>query len=311
MLLKRSLFLSLAVVLGSSAFGADLGVAKDFNAFIFGNANTQGGHSAGAIAVGGNWAGHYEVKQNAFPQVPYPTIPGTSNLGLYVGGNVASSGGDFKVLQGNSYIGGNVTGTFQMLNGFQQFAGTNPSVFTSQQAYSLGQSVVIAALSGVQLNTSDPNNINVDLSANVLNGNRKVYWVNSSNLTGLKTLNFNNGTANDTVMINVFGNSTINWGWSINYSFKNKVLFNFVDTTTLNISDRDFSSSILAPKATVNQHRNIEGNLIAANWNNFGSQELHFGNQFMFDGNAPVPEPATLAVFGVGAIALIRRRRKS
>ncbi len=311
MFFRRSLIVAFAVAGSSAAFAADLGVAKDFNAFIFGSANTQGGHSAGAIAVGGSWSGHYEVKQNAFPQVPYPSVPGTTNLGLYVGGSIASSGGDFKVLQGNAYIGGGVSGTFQMLNGFQQFAGTSASVFTSQQAYSLGQSAAISAMSGVQLNTSDPNNINVDLSANVLNGNTKVYWVNSSNITGLKTLNFNNGSASDTVLINVLGSSSIDWGWSINYAHKNKVLFNFVDTATLNVKDRDFSASILAPKATVNQNMNIEGNLIAANWNNFGSRELHFGNQFMFNGNAPVPEPATLAILGVGAAALIRRRRKS
>ncbi|MDX2065023.1 MAG: collagen-binding domain-containing protein, partial [Fimbriimonadaceae bacterium] len=56
----RGLVLALAGLSSTVAFAGDLGVANGFNAFIFENANTTGGHSEGAMAVGGNWAQGYE-----------------------------------------------------------------------------------------------------------------------------------------------------------------------------------------------------------------------------------------------------------
>lgn len=82
--MKKFLFITFIFALVfASAQADDLGVANDFNAFIFEGANTTGGHSEGAVAVGGGWNMAYEVNRS---NLGASTITGTSNVSMYVGG---------------------------------------------------------------------------------------------------------------------------------------------------------------------------------------------------------------------------------
>lgn len=170
----------------SPSFASDLGTAKGFNAFIFGNAVTNGGHSDGGVAVKNNWTGSgYDALQANKPG----TIGGDNKLGMYVGGNVIFTNGGsvnnagnarvkgdffsqnpFNMNGGSLYIGGTKTGN---VNGswVQGNDTVDLNVFSSQLQYSLNQSAAVAALGGELINTSDPNNWQVN--AGLQSGSQK------------------------------------------------------------------------------------------------------------------------------------------
>lgn len=307
----RSLLLVAVVSLAwiaSHVSAADLGIADSFNAMIFGNANTQGGHAQGAVAVEGNWSGvSYEAMQNTSP---VPSVPGASNVGIYVGGSVQTSS-FLRTDNGNGYYGVSNNGTMTTNGGYSVMSGATTSIFTSAYNYLSNMSSTLAGYSGMAINTSDPNNITVDLSQNTLHGNLLVYNLDVSQITGLKTLNFINGNSSETIVINVTGTTLASWGWSLNYAYDNNVLWNFESATTINIDQRAFDGSLLALHATVNQSQNIEGTLMAQNWNNTGAPELHLGSQFAFTGNLPaVPEPKSAILFVAGVCFILRRRTR-
>jgi choice-of-anchor A domain-containing protein len=301
----RTLLFPIALGLGALSNAADLGVANRFNAFVFENAATAGGHSDGAIAVGGNFNMGYEANQHDLGA----TVGASTNVGLYVGGNVVAGSPVARVQRGDAFVGGSVTGTLHMQTG-AFFNAANLAVFSTQLAYSTAQSVAIRSAAKQIISIGDPNNINLDVSTNNLNGNRRTYSVDASQLSSLSTFNIQNATSSDTIIIDVTG-TTVNWGWQVNATYKNKILWNFKDALTINVGARNFDGAMLAPLAHLNQTNNLQGNVIVKSWSNTGAPELHFGNQFKFDGDAyePVPEPASVIAIAAGLLGVHRRRR--
>ena len=305
---KKAVFVSLLAVPGS-AFCADLGLANSFNAFIFGNATTHGGHSQGSIAVGGNWTMAYEAQQNSNPRANLATAP---NAGIYVGGNVIVSG-TARVMRGNAYVGGSIlNGALDVQNGYKlNPVGTsvNQADFTNQYLYSTGQSTAMDAMNGVAIG-SFMNNLNLNLANNNLNGNVKVYDLSANLLNNFATVDFSGLSSDTTIIMNVHGGGNINWRWTVNGNVQSRIVWNFLDSSTLTL-ERQLHGSILAPNThVIQQSGSIDGTLIAGQWTNYNSQELH---SYLFNGNAPsstpVPEPATMAIMGLGAAAYLRRRK--
>lgn len=312
--IKKTFVLAFAAV-SSSAFCADLGLANNFNAFIFGNATTYGGHSQGSIAVGGNWNMNYEAQQNSSPRANLPTAP---DAGIYVGGNVITNS-YAKVLRGNAYIGGSLTGSLDIQNGYNLYQGdayVKQSDFSNQYLYSTGQASAMAALSAITIGSFE-NNLNINLANNNLNGALKVYNLDASlfsgNLSKYATVNFSGLTNDTTIVMNVLGSGPIDWNWTINGGVQSKIVWNFLDTDVLTLG-RQLHGSILAPNTHVIQDSgSIDGTLIAGQWTNLKGQELH---SVLFMGDAPasstpVPEPATMAVMGLGIASFLRKRRKA
>lgn len=311
---KAAVLLALGLGLISSASSAQaanalLGIAGNTNAFIYGNATTNGGHSEGSIVVGGNWSGsRYEARQRSGSTA---TGLNSSNNSVYIGGNdliTGDKGSNFiRTMSGNVVI----KGTYSAPNVDAQNGGT-----VSTGSYDLAPTIAnlnklstdIALLGGTAITINDPNNVKVNLGA--IAGNVKVLSIDASQLTGNRTLDFLNSTSSDTVIINVTGSGTVNWGWSTNFD-QTRILWNFADTATLNINNRSFAGTILAPKAAVTQSQNIDGTLIAKSWVNNNSAELH---DFAFKGTIPLvsaPEPAGLMVTGgFLGLALFSRRRQ-
>lgn len=303
------LALGLGLISSASAANALLGIAGDTNAFILGNATTNGGHAQGSIVVGGNWGGtSYEARQQSSSAAP---ALGT-NTSVYIGGNDSITGDKgsrfIRTMSGNVVI----KGAYSAQNVDAQNGGT-----VSTGSYDLAPTIAnlnklstdISLLGGTAITINDPNNVKVDLGA--IAGNVKVLSIAASALTGNRTLDFLNSTGNDTVIINVTGSGAVNWGWSTNFD-ATRILWNFADTTSLAIGGRSFTGTILAPRADVTQSQNIDGTLIAKSWTNNNSAELH---NFAFKGAIPLvsaPEPAGMMVTGgFLGLALFSRRRST
>lgn len=250
---------------------------------------------------------NYEVNQHSLGA----NLPGQSNIGLYVGGAV--SAGLAKVNGGgNAYLSGPVTGSIQFNGGGSLLGPAVSTVFADQYLYSLNQSQAVRnVVQKATISITDVNNINLDVSTNTLNGNRRVYKIDASKLSTLSTFNVSGMTADDTLIIDVIG-ATVNWGWQVNAAYKNRIVWNFRDATNILVQQRSFTGAMLAPLAALDQRNNIQGNVIVSSWTNVGAPELHFGNQFRFEGDLhePVPEPASVAALLVGLGAVARKRRR-
>ncbi|HVT11197.1 MAG TPA: collagen-binding domain-containing protein [Fimbriimonadaceae bacterium] len=320
----RSTTASLAFFLAiGGASAADLGLANQFNGFLFGNAVTSGGHSDGAMAVGGSWSGSgYDALQSSLAA----TVGSLTNVGMYVGGSVNFTASGSVNNSGNAYVNGDFHGnTFNMNGGTLYYGGSvsgvngskvnqantvSASTFADQYAYSVLQSNYLASLGGEAINTADPNNWSVN-AANQ-SGSLKLYTISASDLNKLRTLNFSNLGSGDTAVINVLGATVVGFGITVNTNTGSysHLLWNFSTAGSIAIDQRALHGSILAPNADVTQSQNIDGNLIADNLTVLGSVELHNGIQAKFGGDIPVPEPATIlvALAGLAGIAFRRRR---
>lgn len=126
--------------------------------------------------------------------------------------------------------------------------------------------------------------------------------------TGQLTIN-NNGQ--DTTFVIVKGDCPSCLLPTLNsYAGQEKVIFDFVDATALKFAGA-WNASILAPLATITTMGGyINGTVIVNSINQ--SNALYATNLFAGDLTGLIPEPASLALFGIGAAAagVVRRRRR-
>lgn len=301
-----------ALALGLSANAGPLGLANDFNAVVFGDWNSNGGHSDGSVAIQGNAKGNYEFKQRPSPQVPTPNFGSNGQVGVVVGGNKWATG-VMRTLNGNAYVGGTRTGDIQVNNGFQlRNAGSDTNtLFVQMYQRAVTQGQLMAALTGITLPTANPNNLSVNLGAGRSSGQRFVYNVDSSALGQLKTLDIQNLRNDDTIVFNVRGDDRVTWAWSVNAPTYSGIIWNFIDAKAIDVNQRQFNGTLFAPKSSLIMRQNIEGNVLVSSMDIVGGPELHFGNKFQFQGDVPVPEPATLIALAAGIGALARKRRRA
>ena len=94
--------------------------------------------------------------------------------------------------------------------------------------------------------------------------------------------------------------------------YNERVLFNFVDATSLVMNGIGFKGSILAPLADVTfSDGHIDGNLIVKSLRSAENQNTGQINNYGFSGFTSVSEPATGVVLAFAAFLLIRRRKKA
>jgi len=317
---------ALALVASGASAQTNLGNAQPFNAFIFGNASTiNGGEIEGPLAVGGAYTvGSFNVNFKASTAgYSAATVGNTSNIGLYVQGGINSVGS--TQITDDAYVG-STSGNpllFQQ-NGVKHTGVSNVggvTNFFSPTVY-INQSNYLASLIDQTINTSDQNNLNINLNSAVKYGNFKVFSIPASQLAANRTLSIANFAAQDTVLINITGGDVGGFGLTVQGGSFDRILWNNNTASNFTINNRIFEGSLLAPKAAVTQQNVIEGNLIAASLNDTGGNELHFGFGRQFAGTllsssstaSATPEPGTVALAAAALISgslLLRRRKKA
>jgi choice-of-anchor A domain-containing protein len=303
--LRTGLFVALMSSV-AAALGTDsLGLATKYNAVIFGTTTLHSGDIDGALAVGGNLDVRNSFVASALASAPKPSFNNATNLGVYVRGNVYGAS-HLHVNSGrNLYAGGSVSGSPRM-NGGGLARSNSPYasnlLFTQQKSYSQTQSAYLKSLGGSAVDTSNSNNYKAVITKT---GGLNVFTIDASKLSGGKTLDVVGGNGHETLVFNVTGGSFVNWGTNYNGNAK-RTLWNFANATQLDIKDRLLRGSVLAVNANVDMTCNVDGTMIANALKVSSGAELH---TFTFEGNAPVPEPMTLVALGLGAAALIRRKR--
>lgn len=272
----------------------DLGVASNYNVFVFDTYKSTGWSSiGGALAVGGN------------ADISTSSINNSANnpYGLVVGGNLTKSYGG---VNGTTWVGGTVSKPqWDYYNSYSSSVAPIDFAAAKTSFSSLSDKLASTASTGaVGYSYGSTGNL-TGTGSNV-----EYFSVNGSDLTNISTWSFANVLANATLIINVSGsNINLTGGWS---GFSNyNVLFNFYDATTVNLSNISFAASILATDATITGNGSFSGTVVANSWNNSLTVSNRAFSSFEMATPAvsAVPEPKALILLVMGLLMIFGYRR--
>lgn len=283
---------------GASAAVLDLGVAGQYNAFIFNDFIDPSGTVQGALAVGHNLdITSYSINTSN---------KAVNGYSLVVGNNLHFSSGD--VFNGNMYAGGTASGGFTTNGG--TYGTSNPVNFASEQARLTALS---SSLKQVQdTGTAEAKWGGIYLSATGTGA--QVFNLNGADYSSATYINFTGFQAGQTIILNISGTSGIfNGGTGTNFSGYN-ALFNFYEAASVDTTN-SANGTLLAPVATITGTGTVFGNVIANNWN---AGTVGAGNYFQAANVAgltitPVPEPESygMLLVGLGLVGFLVRRRNA
>ncbi len=301
-----------SIGLSTAVHASILGVAADFNGFVFGNLSSAGADTEGRLAVGGNFtASSYAVGSGGVGPA-LPNSHGTRN-DLIVGGTMNAIGG-WQVFYGNAVYGTSLTAAPTTPNG-STFQGT-PIDFAAAQADLTAKSQYWSTLS---TNASVVYDGYSTLTLTATNAGLNVFNVSEAIWEATSNKHIVNPFPNATLLINVAGvNVTQAGGLSYNgtqtpSAAHSGVLFNYAEALTLQSNHIGILGSVLAPFADLTLNGGgINGNGIANNVLQQNGGEFH---NFVFTGDLPnvisTPEPSSAVIAGALCVggALVGRRR--
>jgi choice-of-anchor A domain-containing protein len=282
--------------------GSSLGVANDFNVFIFGDVTQNNTDAEGKVAIGGN-----ANLTNYFAGMNLPNADTPSNA-LIVGKSLTFNGGQVK---GNATYGTTATTHNLTLLNNGSLTQQDSSQFFSQAKSDL--TTLSSSLSGLPA-IAAPKSEFGKISLNGTDSAFNIFNVSGEDLSQANTLTIA-APIDSTVVVNVSGQSAKlqNMGFQLNGSDRQNVLYNFYEATELTASGVGIEGSVLAPKAKFNfNNGQLNGTVIADSLEGTGQMNVVYFKGELPDGEKPkeIPEPATAAaLIGVGAIAGLLRRR--
>ncbi len=298
--------ISLTVV--GPAYSATLGVAADYNVFVFGDFSHSSGDSEGNIAAGGNvtFSGGYHVAKN---------ITGSNGARLVADGDITTNGGGIGDGQDGTIYTSGIKNNDPSFTYQKPIQPQNQVTFSTAETFYKGLST---SLSGLTAN-GDTENKWGQLFLTGTDASLNIFSVTAFDLTNTSTVQINAPTGS-TVLINVSGtDQTFNGGQvqhngeSVDDAHPSKfdVLYNFYESDKVTLGGgKNPHGSILAVWADVTGLGAMDGHLIAQSFS--GSTEFHDN---IFDGNIPidpVPLPAAFWLFGsaFGFLSVLSRLRK-
>ncbi|MHC5724534.1 MAG: choice-of-anchor A family protein [Nostoc sp.] len=300
---------TLALGFSARANAVELGAASDYNVFVLGDISQQYTDIEGKLAAGGN--------MNFIGGLGSKLSNNSGNV-VVAGKNLTLSNG--QVNHGNAVYGGSANVSSN--EGFPQgtLSKSNPIDFNEAGKELRGLSQYLATLTPTGKTTVQSwGGINLSGSGTALN----VFNLAGSSVS--KTNNFQiSGDANSTIVVNISGKdvSLQNFGFDIQGTDKQKVIYNFYEATNITASGISILGSILAPLANFNfNNGQVNGNVVVASLT--GNGESH---NYLFNGDLPdlptkyytkpptptqVPEPANLPGLGLMAVVfgLFRHKR--
>jgi choice-of-anchor A domain-containing protein len=298
----RIAFFALALIVAASpafASSASLGLAGNYNVFIFNDFNSANTDVQGRLAVGGNAnIANHGIASN---------LSGASGNTLVVNGHLTANG--VQVDHGDGQVGGTLTGAVSMPNGTLTTGIPSSIDFNAAKTQYSTMSASLSTLAATGTVQDTYNNGGLNLVGDGSSATQ-VFNLDGSLLSGSNWgLDILSGVgSDDTVIVNVSGQAV---AWNISSvgntlrAYANNVLFNFFEATSLSIVGEAFGS-FLAPDAAVNAtYGQFNGTLIADSY--VGNREFH---NIDFTGNVPTPIPGSILLLGTGMLGLIGWRKR-
>lgn len=278
----------------------DLGVASNYNVFVFDSYKSTGWSSiGGAVAVGGN----ADITSSSIAN------SAANAYGLVVGGNLTKTYGG---VNGTTWVGGTVSKPqWDSYNSYSIDTAPIDFVAAKTSLTSLSDTLAATTATGSAAYSYGTNGTLTGTGSSV-----EYFSLSGSDLSSITNWDFANVLAGATLIINVSGSSiSLTGGWS---GFSNyNVLFNFYDATTVNLSNISFAASILAVDATITgSGGNVTGTVVANSWNNSLTLANDTFNAFevatspVIPSTVPEPHPLILLLMGLAMIFGYRRYKK-
>ncbi len=257
---------------GGGCSATPLGLAGGFNVFVFGNLAQNGSDTEGRMAAGGS------VQLNSYSVGELePNPPGAQDV-LVAGGHL-------------SFANGTVRGGDVVYGLTQQILNVNvpdgvvrqgaPIDFAAERTAQQARSASLAALAANGSTQVTP------WGAITLTGTdpvRNVFTLTTAQLQTASSFTIQ-APAGSSVVVNLAGTSAAmqNFGFSLSGPARERVLFNFHQATSLQMSSIGVEGSILAPYAAVQFNNGvIHGSLVAASLQGNGQS-----NRRPFEGCLP------------------------